>query len=334
MAETLFAEGQQVEVTSQEEGFRGSWYLANVVRVSPRTNQIFVEYHSLLNAKKIPKKLIESVLLTQIRPPPPPFPDRFFKVNEEVDVFHADGWWKGVVSKVFEKSRRYGVHFVEEDKELEYRHSELRVHQDWVDGKWVVPYQDDDQVISGLPHSKNKVLVNTLLCINGKPNPSSPIQFTSLPRNSCKKLESELKIKKAVLPSYSVCLHKNIGLPSYKKKVDSSHLLQFLKKEEATKTPLSLVPPRTVSIGNDFATEGTGAVLHSKLFRFDDQPLRTPVMASLKSKGGHKKIIDMSKVIGKILGEKREKLEEDIAEMGKKLKSLVQESETSCFGVA
>ncbi|KAF6135974.1 hypothetical protein GIB67_006866 [Kingdonia uniflora] len=93
MSETHFKVGQEVEVTTQEEGFRGSWYVADVLRISMRRKKMFIEYHTLMDEKNVKKKLKEDVDFWRVRPQPPPLVEtnRGFKVNDEVDVFDNDG---------------------------------------------------------------------------------------------------------------------------------------------------------------------------------------------------------------------------------------------------
>ncbi|KAI9185440.1 hypothetical protein LWI28_007245 [Acer negundo] len=46
----------------------------------------------------------------------------------------------GVNSKVLSNSR-YIVYFTESYEEVEFEHSDLRLHQDWIDGKWIVAFR-------------------------------------------------------------------------------------------------------------------------------------------------------------------------------------------------
>ncbi|KAF6138312.1 hypothetical protein GIB67_001462 [Kingdonia uniflora] len=93
MLKPYFKKGQ-VEVTSKDEGFRGSWYLAKVLSVSITTKKILVKYHDLMDDSKAIEKLRESVNFSQVRSQPPMIigANRSFQVNEVVDVFYADGW--------------------------------------------------------------------------------------------------------------------------------------------------------------------------------------------------------------------------------------------------
>ncbi|KAL5068848.1 hypothetical protein RYX36_019735 [Vicia faba] len=130
-----FKEGDLVEVCSDEDGFKGAWFSATLVE--PKAGLKFVvEYESLLDDDS--KLLREEVSILQIRPRPPKTHEvDQFKFLDEVDTYYNDGWWVGVVSKVLGDSK-YIVYFRNSNEELEFEHSQLRLHQDWVDNKWVM----------------------------------------------------------------------------------------------------------------------------------------------------------------------------------------------------
>ncbi|KAF6168795.1 hypothetical protein GIB67_012193 [Kingdonia uniflora] len=131
-----FREGARVEVSSDEEGFIGAWFSAEVVEVIGNDN-FLVEYERLM-ADDNTTFLREEVDIFHIRPPPPDPQIRCFKRLQEVDALHNDGWWVGVVFKVL-KGPRYIVDFKETNERYEFAHSDLRPHQDWLNGKWFTP---------------------------------------------------------------------------------------------------------------------------------------------------------------------------------------------------
>ncbi|KAL0412889.1 UNVERIFIED_CONTAM: protein AGENET DOMAIN (AGD)-CONTAINING P1 [Sesamum radiatum] len=135
-AEHNFSPGEVVEVSSDEEGFEGAWFIATVVK-KLKAGKYLVEYQTLRNDDDT-DFLREEVDTFHIRPCPPDvgLVDRF-DVLEEVDALYNDGWWRGVISKVL-KNDRYSVYFRNTQEELKFEHSDLRVHQDWVNGKWVI----------------------------------------------------------------------------------------------------------------------------------------------------------------------------------------------------
>ncbi|CAH2038490.1 unnamed protein product [Thlaspi arvense] len=126
--------GIPVEVSSLEEGFEDSWFLAKIIEY--RGNKCIVEYDTL-KAEDGKESLREEVNVFQIRPEPPELvmcgP---FEKLAKVDALYNDGWWVGVVKKVLAKSS-YLVHFPKADEVLKFHYSQLRLHQDWIDGKWV-----------------------------------------------------------------------------------------------------------------------------------------------------------------------------------------------------
>ncbi|KAE9611909.1 putative Agenet-like domain-containing protein [Lupinus albus] len=134
--EERFRVGTPVEVSSDEEGFQGAWFSATVVQVI-RKGKFLVEYQSLL-ADDDSQLLREEVDTHHIRPhPQQTVVNGHFSLLEEVDAFHNDGWWIGMVSKVLDNAR-YVVYFRNSSEELEFQHSQLRKHQDWIDGKWIL----------------------------------------------------------------------------------------------------------------------------------------------------------------------------------------------------
>ncbi|GLT36427.1 hypothetical protein SLA2020_108030 [Shorea laevis] len=156
-----FREGSVVEVSSEEEGFKGSWFVAKILTLPKDGNKskALIQYQTLITDEKSRKPLKESANLSFIRPlAPGPEPDRSFEVNDIVDAFHRDGWWVGVVSRVLDHHRYY-VSFEEPGEELEFDRSNLRVHLDWVDGKWVKPQklQSKQKKVDGV----EKLITNT-----------------------------------------------------------------------------------------------------------------------------------------------------------------------------
>ncbi|KAF3670574.1 hypothetical protein FXO37_08474 [Capsicum annuum] len=130
-----FSVGSLVEVSSDEEGFEGAWFAATVVKLFDNGNYL-IEYKNLRNNDDT-EFLQEETDRLHVRPPPPDIgPFKSFKVLEEVDALHNDGWWVGVISKVL-KGQRYKVYFKANNEELEFKHADIRLHLDWINGKWV-----------------------------------------------------------------------------------------------------------------------------------------------------------------------------------------------------
>lgn len=130
-----FSEGSLVEVSSDEEGFEGAWFAATVVKLLDNGNYL-IEYQNLRNNDDT-EFLQEETDCLHMRPPPPNIgPFESFKVLEEVDALHNDGWWVGMISKVL-KGKKYKVYFKANNEELELKHADIRLHLDWINGKWV-----------------------------------------------------------------------------------------------------------------------------------------------------------------------------------------------------
>ena len=145
----VFKKGTIVEVSSEDEGLRGSWYTATVLRSisnkSTNNYKMLVEYHNLMaddNPNKPLREFVDAILVRPIPARDPP--SRKYRLMEDVDAFHNDGWWEGVVTKVLESSsegsRRYAVFFRCSREQIEFDPSDLRVHREWVLGDvWVTP---------------------------------------------------------------------------------------------------------------------------------------------------------------------------------------------------
>ncbi|XWS31860.1 hypothetical protein CRYUN_Cryun23aG0111900 [Craigia yunnanensis] len=139
-----FVKGTPVEVSSDEEGFRGAWYLATILEsptksTSKKRKKAFVQYMTLL-ADDGSSPLTEYVDPAFIRPLLPNEEDvqSGFEVNDVVDASYRDGWWTGVVRKVLEKLK-YRVYFDNPPDVIEFDRKDLRFHWNWIDGKWVRP---------------------------------------------------------------------------------------------------------------------------------------------------------------------------------------------------
>nr|DAD33054.1 TPA_asm: hypothetical protein HUJ06_011905 [Nelumbo nucifera] len=141
MAETQFPRGALIEVCCDDDGFRGAWFEATVLRsVTRRQNkpQLYIEYSHLVQEQDQSKPLKEFVNVVNARPRPPRDIDPTFKLSEEVDAFHNDAWWEGIVTQVLDNSR-YSVFFRGTKEQIEFGKNDLRRHREWIDGSWNPP---------------------------------------------------------------------------------------------------------------------------------------------------------------------------------------------------
>ncbi|XP_050236622.1 DUF724 domain-containing protein 7 isoform X2 [Mercurialis annua] len=134
-----FIKGQQIEVSSDEEGFRGAWYEATIVEpISKKRKKLKVQYKTLVNEDGS-TPLSELVDVAYIRPLPPPGGESraVFDIGDVVDAGYRDGWWTGIVRKVLDGGCRYRVYFDNPPDVFEFEAQSLRPHCDWIDGSWV-----------------------------------------------------------------------------------------------------------------------------------------------------------------------------------------------------
>ncbi|XWS36070.1 hypothetical protein CRYUN_Cryun20dG0052500 [Craigia yunnanensis] len=145
LSQQHLGKGTPVEVSSDEEGFRGAWYLATILESPPRSTskkrrKAFVQYSTLLSEDGS-SPLTEYVDPAFIRPLLPNEKEDAqlgFEVHDIVDARYRDGWWSGVVRKVLEKSK-YRVYFDNPPDVIEFERKDLRIHWNWINGKWVRP---------------------------------------------------------------------------------------------------------------------------------------------------------------------------------------------------
>lgn len=130
-----FSSGAKVEVRSDEEGYRGFWYPA-LIGKDLGDGKFSVQYQTLKTDDET-QLLKEEADAPCIRPAPPVVQHTgSYRPLENVDAWHNKGWWVGEVCKVLE-GPKYSVYFQESNKVLEFLHSDLRPHQDWINKRWI-----------------------------------------------------------------------------------------------------------------------------------------------------------------------------------------------------
>ncbi|XP_022959678.1 DUF724 domain-containing protein 3-like [Cucurbita moschata] len=145
-----FTVGSEIEISINEEGFKGALFRATILKLSTTffpstTKKAFVEYKTLVTEDGS-KPLKEHVDAHNLRPIPPDIADRDFEEGDIVDAADKDGWWTGVVYKVSEDGG-YSVFFKNPMHVMDFQRKQLRLHQDWVDGKWLVPKKMDASIL-------------------------------------------------------------------------------------------------------------------------------------------------------------------------------------------
>lgn len=129
----------EVEVRSEEEGFRGAWFRA-VLEESPTKSgrkKLRVRYLTLLDENGS-SPLTENIDQKFIRPVPPENQYDYIVLEEGVmvDADHKDGWWIGVVIKKME-DEKFLVYFDSPPDIIQFERKQLRAHIDWTGWKWV-----------------------------------------------------------------------------------------------------------------------------------------------------------------------------------------------------
>ncbi|GFZ13656.1 polyribonucleotide phosphorylase, putative [Actinidia rufa] len=184
-----FAKGSVVEVA----GDKGVRYLATVISTpwiswsswsptsqkNPNSNKFFVEYRSLFDHDGC-TPLRKHVEIHRVRPLPPPNHATSFRLHDVVEAFYRHGWWTGVITRVLENSR-FVVNLRNSQEEIECGLLELRVHQEWIGGTWVLPAnkvlpgnkeQKTNQLKGGVNRPKKRGSMSMLL--GHSPNASVP----------------------------------------------------------------------------------------------------------------------------------------------------------------
>ncbi|CAN1180456.1 Protein AGENET DOMAIN (AGD)-CONTAINING P1 [Linum perenne] len=142
----IFKQGQQIEISSHDLGFRGSWFSGTVVRRSKENPSHYViQYDKLFedDTGKVP--LQETLHWVQLRPPPPPTDESStkFKFSDEVEAYHKDGWWEGVITEEIGDGK-FAVFFRSSKEQIVFEEKELRMQREWINGKWNPPFGESE----------------------------------------------------------------------------------------------------------------------------------------------------------------------------------------------
>ncbi|XWS58077.1 hypothetical protein CRYUN_Cryun08bG0004100 [Craigia yunnanensis] len=147
--------GSKGEVSSNDPGFRGSWFTGSIVKRSSSRdpNKFLVQYTHLFQEEAGTNPLKETINAVDIRPLAPRERARKFNFSEEVDAFYNDGCWEGVITKELENGK-FHVYFKRSKEQLEFGEYQLRLHREWINGSWTPPLEEDEQVDEKVPTEK------------------------------------------------------------------------------------------------------------------------------------------------------------------------------------
>lgn len=141
-----FVTGDEVEVTSEEEGFAGAYFAASVVRCLPIVKRYTVSHHSLLSDRGGPLRETVDARLVRPRPRPRPpsssSPPPNYRLHDCVDAFQRDAWWSGVVVSPPQSASSKAsvvVCFPLYREVLSFDPSQIRPHLEWLSDRWVPP---------------------------------------------------------------------------------------------------------------------------------------------------------------------------------------------------
>ena len=110
----------------EKDNVRDIWLPAVVIKEN-EDKTFLVKCLSARNSDEAgPMKTIVDFL--HIRPTPPLYADRNYELLERVDTCYGFGWRSG---------RRCNDFFKQGHEDKEVRHSKIRPHLEWADGKWI-----------------------------------------------------------------------------------------------------------------------------------------------------------------------------------------------------
>ncbi|XP_010464225.1 PREDICTED: DUF724 domain-containing protein 6-like [Camelina sativa] len=137
--ENQYEKGALVEVRSEEEVYKGSWYCARIL-CSLGDDKYIVEHLKFSRDDGESLPLRDVVEAQNMRPVPPPevSPVVCYEPEDEVDVWFKKRWWIGRVSNVLGGGCKYTV-FISRGEEPTVLNFNLRPHKDWINGEWSNP---------------------------------------------------------------------------------------------------------------------------------------------------------------------------------------------------
>jgi len=118
------------------------YFPATVIRSPAKTRtHLYVEYQTLAACKNRPDRLKEFVEVGSVRPAPRPEPNRTFVLSDAVDAYRECGWRRGTVVGILVNAK-YLVLFEGSEQQVQFDHSDLRLHREWNSGVWNPPFEE------------------------------------------------------------------------------------------------------------------------------------------------------------------------------------------------
>ncbi|CAN7113027.1 unnamed protein product, partial [Brassica rapa subsp. narinosa] len=132
--------GDEIELSSDEEGFKGSWFRAILKDPLPKSGNKRLNV-SLLANDGSSSTTQKTTYRRFLRPIPP---ESLFTAAAEfeegcvVEASRGGGWWTGAVVKKINDEEVW-VYFDSPPDLLQFKTGQLRQHFDWVKQEWVRP---------------------------------------------------------------------------------------------------------------------------------------------------------------------------------------------------
>ncbi|KAJ7949803.1 Agenet-like domain [Quillaja saponaria] len=145
--------GSEVEVTCSDIRLRGTLFQAKVIDQNFKAKKLVVEY-KFVKDKKTNEAIREEVDMCMVRPLQPKHRNYIFKYGDNVDAFFIGGWWEGWVTKVLDGSK-FQVYFRCFQNQFLFSSSVLRLHQEWVDGRWAPSVVKDGEEMLNIKKRKS-----------------------------------------------------------------------------------------------------------------------------------------------------------------------------------
>ncbi|XP_058742934.1 uncharacterized protein LOC131615792 [Vicia villosa] len=136
-ASNIFRPGVLVEISNYVKGFQGSWFTGKIIRCL-HGDEFYVKYDKIMEKEDKTKGLREKAKLSQLRPIPPKDIVHDFRIGDDVDAYHNGGWWEGWISGS-SGDGKWVVDFYDWKERQSYPERKLRLHHNWVNGRWIRP---------------------------------------------------------------------------------------------------------------------------------------------------------------------------------------------------